>query len=51
MAGAEPAASPKIQTRFLPTLMARPVSPPIQGRMNRGNVACAETFGHIVDDI
>ncbi len=52
MAGALASTSPKIRTRSRsPTLMARPVSPLIRGRMNRGNVAFAGNFGHIVDDV
>src|SRR5271165_2906000 len=49
MAGAlNPRRPPKIQTRFRrPIPMARPVSPLVRERMNRGNVTFAENFGHI----
>jgi hypothetical protein len=47
---AEPATSPKIRTRFRPPiLMARPVSPLIRGRTNRGNCRLAGSR-LIVDD-
>ena len=53
MAGAlNPRRPPKIRTRFRrPILMALLFAPLIRGRMNRGNVAFAGNFGHIVDDV
>ena len=52
MAGELKPRVPKIRTRFRrPILMALLFCAPFARAMNRGNVAFAGSFGHIVDDV